>query len=56
MPAYQYTCTCGHSTEVLHAMTATVAIVCPTCLKEMTRKPQATTVTFKGSGFYTTSK
>jgi hypothetical protein len=52
MPSYMYACLCGHSEEIFHTMTSHVAIVCPTCLTDMKRKPQPTTVTFNGSGFY----
>lgn len=51
MPTYLYACTCGHTLEAYHEMSAHVAIICPTCLTEMARKPQTTTVTFKGTGW-----
>lgn len=51
MPTYLYSCTCGKTLETFHSMTATVAIICPDCLLEMTRKPQTTTVTFNGKGW-----
>lgn len=52
MPTYVYQCQCGFKHDVLHSMSAKVAIVCPSCDLEMSRKPSFGTATFNGDGFY----
>jgi putative FmdB family regulatory protein len=52
MPTYVYQCECGYSQDVLHAMSAKVAIVCPICGTDMTKRPSFGTATFNGAGFY----
>jgi putative FmdB family regulatory protein len=51
MPTYLYSCECGNESEVFHEMTATVRIVCPNCVDQMSRKPSIGAVMFKGTGW-----
>lgn len=51
MPVYLYRCACGHQEDVLHSITASVAIMCPVCIEEMARVPSVGGVAFKGDGW-----
>lgn len=55
MPTYLYACACREE-EVIHSIHDNPKITCEDCKKVMQRKPQGASVTFKGSGFYTTDK
>jgi putative FmdB family regulatory protein len=52
MPTYIYGCKCGQRSEVVHGMTAVVAVSCPDCGAEMHRVPQLTRVNWSGVRFH----
>ena len=53
VPTYAYVCTeCGHSFEVVQAITDDAMSECPTCGGTLRKKFHPVGVAFKGSGFY----
>jgi putative FmdB family regulatory protein len=55
MPTYEYVCkSCGHTFEIVRSMSDPPLTECPRCGGELRRIFAAPTITFKGSGFYTT--
>lgn len=56
MPDYIYRCENKHEVGVTHSIKETPDIPCPECNSPMSRKPQAISSTFVGSGFYSTDK
>jgi putative FmdB family regulatory protein len=52
MPTYKYVCPeCGDAEEVYHGMLVEVQVACDKCLVEKVRKPQSSSIQFKGSGW-----
>ena len=58
MPAYDYNCSeCKATATIVNSITKTaVAPTCPDCEIVMVRDFNVGAVTFKGSGFYSTTK
>lgn len=56
MPTYRYECACGKSKEISHSIHEEPELECDNCQGAMVRVPQAPSVSFRGSGFYTTDK
>ena len=57
MPMYLYGCLeCGNEKDILHSMVEEPVVECEECGDRMGRKPQRTTTTFRGEGFYTNDK
>ena len=57
MPLYLYTCgECGNDKEVLHSIANDPITICDNCGESMGRKPQRTSNTFQGPGFYINDK
>jgi len=57
VPIYTYACPdCGTETEVLHSMFIDPLTLCDNCGYKMIRKPQRTSNTFQGEGFYINDK
>ena len=54
MPTYVYECMCGQIYDVQHSITEDPEIECDKCGGSMDRIPQAPTINFSGSGFYST--
>jgi putative FmdB family regulatory protein len=55
MPTYEYACrSCGHTFEIVRSMSDPPLTECPRCGGELRKIFAAPTITFKGSGFYTT--
>ncbi len=55
MPTYGYECTkCAHKFEVFHSMNSTEPRHCPRCEGLGKKLLSASSIIFKGSGFYTT--
>jgi putative FmdB family regulatory protein len=55
MPTYEYTCrSCGHTFDVVQAMSDEPLTVCPECGGELRKVFGAPAISFKGSGFYAT--
>ncbi len=53
MPTYDYQCrSCGHTVEVIHAMTADGPTACEVCGGPLRRVLFPAGIIFKGSGFY----
>jgi len=56
MPTYCYECRgCGHRFEARQSMADEALSVCPECSGALRRIIQAAGISFKGSGFYSTS-
>lgn len=51
MPTYVYQCDCGYREEVTHSITSDIQIMCSYCDKPLVRKPQRSSVQFKGDGW-----
>lgn len=57
MPMYLYGCReCGDERDTLHSISEDPVIECDNCGDRMSRKPQRTSTTFKGEGFYSNDK
>lgn len=56
MPLYEYVCECGHRLTVTHTITEDPEITCSNCKGGMRRTFGSPTVSFKGSGFYSSDK
>jgi putative FmdB family regulatory protein len=55
MPTYEYLCrSCGHTFDVVQAMSDETLTVCPVCGGELRKVFAAPAISFKGSGFYAT--
>lgn len=55
MPTYEYLCrNCGHTFDVVQAMSDETLTVCPVCGGELRKVFAAPAISFKGSGFYAT--
>ncbi len=55
MPTYEYLCRdCGHTFDVVQAMSDQTLTVCPACGGELRKVFAAPAISFKGSGFYAT--
>ncbi|HNV68497.1 MAG TPA: zinc ribbon domain-containing protein, partial [Candidatus Ozemobacteraceae bacterium] len=55
MPTYGYECTkCAHKFEVFHSMNSVEPRHCPRCEGLGKKLLSASSIIFKGSGFYTT--
>jgi putative FmdB family regulatory protein len=55
MPTYDYQCTAGHTFEMIHKMSESPRVKCPTCGKPAARRISGGSgLVFKGSGFYIT--
>jgi len=55
MPTYSYKCkNCGHTFDVLQALSDKALTECPECKGELAKVFGVGSVTFKGSGFYKT--
>lgn len=55
MPTYEYRCrSCGHTFDVVQAMSDETLTVCPVCGGELRKVFAAPAISFKGSGFYAT--
>jgi putative FmdB family regulatory protein len=55
MPTYEYRCRdCGHTFDVVQAMSDETLTVCPVCGGELRKVFAAPAISFKGSGFYAT--
>jgi putative FmdB family regulatory protein len=55
MPTYEYACrSCGHTFDVVQAMSDEPLTVCPECGGELRKVFGAPAISFKGSGFYAT--
>lgn len=55
MPTYEYLCrNCGHTFDVVQAMSDETLTVCPVCGGELRKVFGAPAISFKGSGFYAT--
>jgi putative FmdB family regulatory protein len=55
MPTYEYRCrNCGHTFDVVQAMSDEALTVCPVCGGELRKVFAAPAISFKGSGFYAT--
>jgi putative FmdB family regulatory protein len=52
MPNYIYQCENKHRIELNHSIRESPDITCEECQTPMSRKPQVTSIEFKGSGFY----
>lgn len=55
-PIYVYECACGRIFDVIHSITEEPEVECDNCGSTMSRKPSIPSVSFKGSGFYSTDK
>jgi len=52
MPSYDYKCVaCAHVQEVSHPMAVSPEILCPNCVKPMSKGFSAPLVAFKGTGW-----
>ena len=57
MPLYLYACPdCEAEAEVSHSMDIDPLTLCDNCGYKMSRKPQRTSNTFQGPGFYINDK
>ena len=56
MPVYLYQCECENSTEINHGMNDKPDILCNKCGKSMRKSLKFGSVSFSGSGFYSTDK
>jgi putative FmdB family regulatory protein len=55
MPTYEYVCrVCGHTFEIVRSMNDPPLTECPRCGGELRRIFAPPTITFRGSGFYST--
>lgn len=55
MPTYEYRCrSCGHTFDIVQAMSDEPLTVCPECGGELRKVFGAPAISFKGSGFYAT--
>jgi putative FmdB family regulatory protein len=55
MPTYEYRCrNCGHTFDVVQAMSDEALTVCPVCGGELRKVFAPPAISFKGSGFYAT--
>jgi putative FmdB family regulatory protein len=55
MPTYEYRCrNCGHTFDVVQAMSDETLTVCPVCGGELRKVFAPPAISFKGSGFYAT--
>ena len=55
MPTYEYRCrNCGHTFDVVQAMSEQTLTVCPVCEGELRKVFAPPAISFKGSGFYAT--
>jgi putative FmdB family regulatory protein len=55
MPTYEYRCrSCGHTFDVVQAMSDETLTVCPVCGGELRKVFAPPAISFKGSGFYAT--
>ncbi|MGZ5296368.1 MAG: FmdB family zinc ribbon protein [Actinomycetota bacterium] len=55
MPTYEYRCRiCGHTFDVVQAMSDESLTVCPVCGGELRKVFAPVAISFKGSGFYAT--
>ena len=55
MPTYEYACkSCGHTFDVVQAMSDDPLKVCPECGGELRKVFAPPAIAFKGSGFYAT--
>jgi putative FmdB family regulatory protein len=55
MPTYEYRCRdCGHTFDVVQAMSDETLTVCPACGGELRKVFAPPAISFKGSGFYAT--
>lgn len=55
MPTYEYMCrSCGHTFDIVQAMSDEPLTVCPECGGELRKVFGAPAISFKGSGFYAT--
>jgi putative FmdB family regulatory protein len=55
MPTYEYRCRdCGHTFDVVQAMSDEALTVCPVCGGELRKVFAPPAISFKGSGFYAT--
>jgi putative FmdB family regulatory protein len=55
MPTYEYRCrNCGHTFDVVQAMSDETLTVCPICGGELRKVFAPPAISFKGSGFYAT--
>ncbi|MEO8423534.1 MAG: zinc ribbon domain-containing protein [Actinomycetota bacterium] len=55
MPTYEYRCrACGHTFDVVQAMSDETLTVCPLCGGELRKVFAPPAISFKGSGFYAT--
>ena len=55
MPTYEYRCrNCGHTFDVVQAMSDDALTVCPVCGGELRKVFAPPAISFKGSGFYAT--
>ena len=55
MPTYEYRCRdCGHTFDVVQAMSDETLTVCPVCGGALRKVFAAPAISFKGSGFYAT--
>ncbi|MEP7361357.1 MAG: FmdB family zinc ribbon protein [Chloroflexota bacterium] len=51
MPLYDYMCTNGHVTEVMHGVNDSGPAQCPQCGAEMRKLMSTPAIVFKGSGW-----
>ena len=57
MPTYEYRCrNCGHTFDVVQAMTDEPLTVCSVCGGELRKVFAPPAISFKGSGFYSTDR
>lgn len=56
MPIYLYRCDCKEIRDIIHGMSESPKVNCLVCRGDMVRVPQAPSVSFQGSGFYSTDK
>jgi putative FmdB family regulatory protein len=55
VPTYEYTCRdCGHTFEIVQAMTDDPLTMCPECGGSLRKVFAPPAISFKGSGFYAT--
>lgn len=55
MPTYEYRCrNCGHTFDVIQAMSDEPLTVCPVCGGELRKVFAPVAISFRGSGFYAT--
>ena len=55
MPTYEYTCrSCGHTFDIVQAMSEESMTICPECGGELRKVFAPPSIAFKGSGFYAT--